>query len=44
MKMIGKTADQCCYGCCRSWQNNKAAERRNLKRSERQRWKEDIND
>lgn len=40
MKMIGKTGLRCPYGCCGIWTNNKTEQRRWLKRSERQRWKQ----
>ena len=40
MKMLGKTAVQCAYGCCRATPpSGRKFERRWLKRAERQQWK-----
>ncbi len=40
MKMVGRTAHQCDYGCCRAYPpSKKNAERRVIKRSERNKWK-----
>ncbi|MEY2957697.1 MAG: hypothetical protein RLZZ01_265 [Actinomycetota bacterium] len=43
MKMIGNTAVRCGYGCCRATPpSGRGAERRWIKRSERNAWKRDI--
>lgn len=43
MKMLGDLANRCPYGCCRSTPpGGRKAERRSLKRSERNAWKREV--
>lgn len=39
-KMLGKTSHTCTYRCCGVWFKEKTKQRRYLKRSERNQWKE----
>lgn len=45
-KMIGDTAPRCAHGCCRVYGHKHGrgyrAERRHIKRAERNRWKREL--
>lgn len=43
-KMLGKTSHTCPYRCCGVWFKEKKKQRRYLKRSERNKWKEASRD